>query len=356
MIDGYTNRYDPPSASVNTTFMPQLQFSHVTKHYGKVVALDRVSFELQDGELLVLVGPSGCGKSTTLRLIAGLEPLQAGTITIDGVDITDRPPKDRDIAMVFQNYALYPHMTVRQNLGFALKMQKMPATEIASRVQETATALEIETLLDRKPGQLSGGQKQRVAVGRAMIRKPAVFLFDEPLSNLDAKLRVTLRDELARLHQSLNATILYVTHDQVEALTLGDRIAVMQDGQIQQIGTPQHIYNEPVNAFVATFIGNPAMNLMPPDLLKLSIKAAQVGIRPEHLELSSFDEATLSGKVSARLNTGADSFVTADFNGHALTTRIPADLQISIGEPIHLSFQPDKLHLFDADGMRITQG
>ncbi len=336
--------------------MPQLQFSQVTKHYGEVVALDRVSFELQDGELLVLVGPSGCGKSTTLRLIAGLEPLQAGTITIDGVDLTDLSPKDRDIAMVFQNYALYPHMTVRQNLGFALKMQRTPTAEIASRVQATAAALEIESLLDRKPGQLSGGQKQRVAVGRAMIRNPAVFLFDEPLSNLDAKLRVTLRDELARLHQSLNATILYVTHDQVEALTLGDRIAVMKEGQIQQIGTPQHIYNEPANTFVATFIGNPAMNLVPPELLKLSLEATRVGIRPEHLELSSPDKATLSGKVLARMNTGADSFVTAEFKGHALTTRAPADLQFNVGETIHLTYQPDKLHLFDADGLRITQG
>ena len=249
--------------------MPQLQFSQVTKQYGEVVALDRVSFELQDGELLVLVGPSGCGKSTALRLIAGLEPLQAGTITIDGVELTDLPPKDRDIAMVFQNYALYPHMTVQQNLGFALKMQKTPTAEIASRVQETAMALEIASLLDRKPGQLSGGQKQRVAVGRAMIRNPAVFLFDEPLSNLDAKLRVTLRDELARLHQSLNATILYVTHDQVEALTLGDRIAVMKDGQIQQTGTPQHIYNEPVNTFVATFRGRPYRDFDPVELLLL---------------------------------------------------------------------------------------
>lgn len=336
--------------------MPQLQFSQVTKQYGEVVALDRVSFELQDGELLVLVGPSGCGKSTALRLIAGLEPLQAGTITIDGVELTDLPPKDRDIAMVFQNYALYPHMTVQQNLGFALKMQKIPTAEIASRVQETAMALEIESLLDRKPGQLSGGQKQRVAVGRAMIRNPAVFLFDEPLSNLDAKLRVTLRDELARLHQSLNATILYVTHDQVEALTLGDRIAVMKDGQIQQIGTPQHIYNEPVNTFVATFIGNPAMNLVPPDLLKLSLEANRVGIRPEHLELSSPDKATLTGKVLARMNTGADSFVTAEFQGHTLTTRTPADLIFNVGETIHLTCQHDKLHLFDADGVRITQG
>ncbi|HCA50674.1 MAG TPA: glycerol-3-phosphate ABC transporter ATP-binding protein, partial [Planctomycetaceae bacterium] len=194
--------------------MPQLQFDHVTKSYGDVVALRDVSFEARDGELLVLVGPSGCGKSTTLRLIAGLEEFESGTISIDGNAINNLPPKDRDIAMVFQNYALYPHMTVRQNLGFGLKMKKNPTDEIEQRVLATAQSLDIEDLLERKPGQLSGGQKQRVAVGRAMIRKPAVFLFDEPLRNLDAKLRVTLRDEMASLHQRLSATIIYVTHDQ----------------------------------------------------------------------------------------------------------------------------------------------
>ena len=242
--------------------MPQLQFDHVTKSYSDVVALRDVSFEARDGELLVLVGPSGCGKSTTLRLIAGLEEFESGTISIDGNAINNLPPKDRDIAMVFQSYALYPHMTVRQNLEFGLKMKKTPTDEIEQRVLATAQSLDIEDLLERKPGQLSGGQKQRVAVGRAMIRKPAVFLFDEPLSNLDTKLRVTLRDEMASLHQRLSATIIYVTHDQIEALTLGNRIAVMNEGQIQQIGTPQEIYQTPANTFVASFIGNPAMNLI----------------------------------------------------------------------------------------------
>ena len=266
--------------------MPRLVLSDISKRYDDVIALDNVSFEVQDGELLVLVGPSGCGKSTTLRLIAGLESLQAGNIALNGADITATAPKDRDIAMVFQNYALYPHMTVRQNLGFGLKMKKMSSSKIESRVKETAEALDIESLLDRKPGQLSGGQKQRVAVGRAMIRKPAVFLFDEPLSNLDAKLRVTLRNELIRLHQRLAATILYVTHDQIEALTLGDRIAVMKDGQIQQLGTPQQVYNEPANTFVASFIGHPAMNLVPPSVFRLEPDATLVGIRPEHLIIS----------------------------------------------------------------------
>ncbi len=331
--------------------MPQLQFHQVSKKYDDVVALDHVSFEVNDGELLVLVGPSGCGKSTTLRLIAGLEPLTAGTISIDGTQINTTPPKDRDIAMVFQNYALYPHMTVRQNLGFGLKMRKTPAAEIATRVTETASALGIEDLLDRKPGQLSGGQKQRVAVGRAMIRQPAVFLFDEPLSNLDAKLRVTLRDELAQLHKRLAATILYVTHDQVEALTLGDRIAVMKDGKIQQIGTPQEVYNQPANTFVATFLGSPTMNIVPPDVLRVSSEATQAGIRPEHLQL---DEHGIAGIVTAIQNTGADCFLTGTFGEHSLTVRVPTTSTYQIGETIRVSPDTQHLHLFDKSGARIT--
>ncbi|MBA62238.1 MAG: ABC transporter ATP-binding protein [Planctomycetaceae bacterium] len=335
--------------------MPQLQFKQVSKRYGDIVALDNVSFELQDGELLVLVGPSGCGKSTTLRLIAGLENLNAGNIVIDGTEITSKPSKDRDIAMVFQNYALYPHMTVRQNLGFSLKMKKTGAAEIESRVKETAAALDIESLLDRKPGQLSGGQKQRVAVGRAMIRKPAVFLFDEPLSNLDAKLRVTLRNELARLHQRLAATILYVTHDQIEALTLGDRIAVMKDGQIQQLGTPQEVYNKPTNTFVATFIGNPKMNLLPPKILQVVSDAALVGIRPEHLLLSDQETGCITGRVAARQNTGADCFLTGEFENHSLTVRVPANSDHHIGDTIQITPIAENMHFFDESGARISQ-
>ena len=334
--------------------MPRLVLSQISKRYDDVVALDNVSFEVQDGELLVLVGPSGCGKSTTLRLIAGLESLQAGTIAIDGTDITATAPKHRDIAMVFQNYALYPHMTVRQNLGFGLKMKKMSSDEIELRVKETAEALDIESLLDRKPGQLSGGQKQRVAVGRAMIRKPAVFLFDEPLSNLDAKLRVTLRNELTRLHQRLAATILYVTHDQIEALTLGDRIAVMKDGQIQQLGTPQQVYNEPANTFVASFIGNPPMNLVPPSIFQLETDASLVGIRPEHLIISDQKPGSITGTISARQNTGADSFLTGEFKECEITVRASADSVLNVGDTIELIPNPENLHFFNQTGVRIS--
>ncbi|MAX20959.1 MAG: ABC transporter ATP-binding protein [Planctomycetaceae bacterium] len=336
--------------------MPRLVLSDISKRYDDVIALDNVSFEVQDGELLVLVGPSGCGKSTTLRLIAGLESLQAGNIALNGTDITTTAPKDRDIAMVFQNYALYPHMTVRQNLGFGLKMKKMSSSKIKSRVKETAEALDIESLLDRKPGQLSGGQKQRVAVGRAMIRKPAVFLFDEPLSNLDAKLRVTLRNELIRLHQRLAATILYVTHDQIEALTLGDRIAVMKDGQIQQLGTPQQVYNEPANTFVASFIGHPAMNLVPPSVFRLETDATLVGIRPEHLIISVNNPGSIPGTISARQNTGADSFLTGKFKEWEITVRAPADPRLNVGDTIEIIPVVENLHFFNQTGLRISNG
>lgn len=336
--------------------MPRLVLSDISKRYDDVIALDNVSFEVQDGELLVLVGPSGCGKSTTLRLIAGLESLQAGKIALNGADITTTAPKDRDIAMVFQNYALYPHMTVRQNLGFGLKMKKMSSSKIESRVKETAEALDIESLLDRKPGQLSGGQKQRVAVGRAMIRKPAVFLFDEPLSNLDAKLRVTLRNELIRLHQRLAATILYVTHDQIEALTLGDRIAVMKDGQIQQLGTPQQVYNEPANTFVASFIGHPAMNLVPPSVFRLETDATLVGIRPEHLIISVNNPGSIPGTISARQNTGADSFLTGKFKEWEITVRAPADTRLNVGDTIEIIPVVENLHFFNQTGLRISNG
>ena len=336
--------------------MPRLVLSDISKRYDDVIALDHVRFEVQDGELLVLVGPSGCGKSTTLRLIAGLESLQAGNIALNGTDITTTAPKDRDIAMVFQNYALYPHMTVRQNLGFGLKMKKMSSSKIESRVKETAEALDIESLLDRKPGQLSGGQKQRVAVGRAMIRKPAVFLFDEPLSNLDAKLRVTLRNELIRLHQRLAATILYVTHDQIEALTLGDRIAVMKDGQIQQLGTPQQVYNEPANTFVASFIGHPAMNLVPPSVFRLETDATLVGIRPEHLIISVNNPGSIPGTISARQNTGADSFLTGKFKEWEITVRAPADTRLNVGDTIEIIPVVENLHFFNQTGLRISNG
>ena len=335
--------------------MPQLQFDHVTKSYGDVVALRDVSFEARDGELLVLVGPSGCGKSTTLRLIAGLEEFESGTISIDGNAINNLPPKDRDIAMVFQNYALYPHMTVRQNLGFGLKMKKTPTDEIDQRVLATAQSLDIEDLLERKPGQLSGGQKQRVAVGRAMIRKPAVFLFDEPLSNLDAKLRVTLRDEMASLHQRLSATIIYVTHDQIEALTLGNRIAVMNEGQIQQIGTPQQIYQTPANTFVASFIGNPAMNLISPALLQIESTADCLGIRPEDFSLGDKNSSGVEAIVTGIQNTGADCFLSVQVASKTLTVRTVSTTTLAIGDSIYLQADLAAVHFFDTTGNRITE-
>src|SRR5947208_2013771 len=240
--------------------MAQVMMKDLNKKYDEVHAVKDVNLHIRDKEFVVLVGPSGCGKSTTLRMVAGLEEITAGEITIGDRIVNDLPPKDRDIAMVFQNYALYPHMTVYDNMAFGLKMRKFPKPEIAKRVQEAAEILGIQELLKRKPRQLSGGQRQRVAVGRAIVRHPQVFLFDEPLSNLDAKLRVQMRVELKRLHDRLETTAIYVTHDQVEAMTLGDRVVVMRDGWVQQVGDPMELYNEPANRFVAGFIGSPAMN------------------------------------------------------------------------------------------------
>ncbi|HQQ17425.1 MAG TPA: sn-glycerol-3-phosphate ABC transporter ATP-binding protein UgpC, partial [Fervidobacterium sp.] len=249
--------------------MAQVVLEHVWKVYeGKVEAVKDANFVVEDKEFLVLLGPSGCGKTTTLRMIAGLEEITKGEIKIDGRVVNDVEPKDRDIAFVFQNYALYPHMTVYDNMAFGLKLRKVPKNEIDERVHEAAKILEIESLLDRKPRQLSGGQRQRVAVGRAIVRHPKVFLFDEPLSNLDAKLRVQMRSELKKLHARLEATIVYVTHDQVEAMTMADKIVIMKDGVIQQIGTPYEVYNRPANMFVAGFIGSPAMNFIEGKIIK----------------------------------------------------------------------------------------
>ena len=242
--------------------MANVTFDHVWKRYGDVVAVKDLSLDIQDEEFLVLVGPSGCGKTTALRMIAGLEEISDGTLQIGNRVVNDLAPKDRDVAMVFQSYALYPHMSVRDNLAFGLKLRKVPKADIERRVNEAARMIELTTLLDRKPKQLSGGQRQRVALGRAIVREPAVFLMDEPLSNLDAKLRVQTRAEIARLHQRLRTTIVYVTHDQVEAMTMGDRIAVMNTGVLQQVGPPQELYEHPINKFVAGFIGSPSMNFM----------------------------------------------------------------------------------------------
>src|SRR5512140_909190 len=242
--------------------MATVTFENVTKKYGDVVAVDDLNLEIQDGEFMVFVGPSGCGKTTSLRMIAGLEDISIGDLKIGDRVVNDVPPKDRDIAMVFQSYALYPHMTVRDNLAFGLKLRKVAKADIEKRINEAAGILQLEKLLDRKPKELSGGQRQRVALGRAIVREPAVFLMDEPLSNLDAKLRVQTRAEIARLHQRLGTTMVYVTHDQVEAMTMGQRIAVMSEGLLQQVGTPQQLYDTPINRFVAGFIGSPSMNFI----------------------------------------------------------------------------------------------
>ncbi|HLO36541.1 MAG TPA: ATP-binding cassette domain-containing protein, partial [Candidatus Deferrimicrobium sp.] len=242
--------------------MSTVTFEHVTKRYGDVIAVNDLTLAINDGEFMVLVGPSGCGKTTSLRMIAGLEEISNGDLKIGDRIVNDVPPKDRDIAMVFQSYALYPHMTVRDNMAFGLKLRKLPKADIEKRVNEAAGILSLEKLLDRKPKELSGGQRQRVALGRAIVREPSVFLMDEPLSNLDAKLRVQTRAEIARLHQRMGTTFVYVTHDQVEAMTMGTRIAVMSDGLLQQVGTPQSLYDQPANRFVAGFIGSPSMNFL----------------------------------------------------------------------------------------------
>ena len=292
--------------------MAEILVERLTKEFsGRVLAVDDVTLRIEDGEFMVLVGPSGCGKSTLLRTIAGLEEATAGTIWIGGRDVTDLPPRAHDVAMVFQSYALYPHMTVRQNLGYGLKVRKSSKAEIAERVDKVARLLRLEELLDRRPAALSGGQRQRVAMGRAIVREPLAFLMDEPLSNLDAKLRVTMRAELSSLHARLGATTVYVTHDQVEAMTLGQRVAVMRDGRIQQVDTPQALYRNPVNLFVAAFIGSPAMNLVEAHLDGDAVEfgghriplqpghrpdaAGKVvlGIRPESFEDAAFADAAL---------------------------------------------------------------
>ena len=277
-----------------------VSFRHVEKSYaaGQPLAVDDFTLDVKPGEFLVLVGPSGCGKSTTLRMVAGLELPTGGTISIGGRDVTNLPPKDRDIAMVFQNYALYPHMTVRENMSFALKLRHVAKKEIARRVDAAAETLGLASYLDRLPKALSGGQRQRVALGRAIVREPAVFLFDEPLSNLDAKMRVEMRAEIIRLHHRLGATMIYVTHDQVEAMTMGERIVVMSGGRIQQAAPPLEVYDRPANRFVASFIGTPPMNLLPPGVLDLG---RTVGVRPEHVRVVQAPEGEVDAASRADL-------------------------------------------------------
>ena len=345
--------------------MAEVKIEAVAKQFGAVEVLKSVSLDVRDGEFLVLVGPSGCGKSTLLRMIAGLDDITSGEMWIGDRMVTDLPAKERDIAMVFQSYALYPHMSVADNMSFALKLKGASKQEIATKVSDSAKILGLEHLLDRYPRQLSGGQRQRVAMGRAIVRNPQVFLFDEPLSNLDAKLRVVMRSEIKELHQRLGTTTVYVTHDQVEAMTLADRIVVMRDGRIEQIGSPLELYDTPVNMFVAGFIGSPAMNFLNGEMTERGFRltngitlethhhpagAVTCGIRPEHFQLGTGE---LDCEVAVVEPTGSETLVLSRTNGQSVTAVFKDRLSVKPGERITLRPDPAKLQFFDADGRRL---
>lgn len=352
--------------------MAQVDVIGVQKRYGPVTAIHGVDIEISDGEFVVLVGPSGCGKSTLLRMIAGLEDISGGDILIDGRVVNDVPPRERDIAMVFQNYALYPHMTVRQNMAFSLRLSRAPRAEVDEKVGRASGILGLDALLDRKPAQLSGGQRQRVAMGRAIVRDPKVFLFDEPLSNLDAKLRVQMRTEIKALHQRLGTTTIYVTHDQIEAMTMADKIVVMRDGIIEQIGTPLDLYDNPVNLFVAQFIGSPAMNVLEctwtgealrsPDgeiflrLPALSVAAGTrlaFGVRPEQLRLTDRGLG-FAAKIEVVEPTGAETHVFARVGEQPVVAVLRERTSFRPGEIIQLEADTSATHLFH-DGKRLSR-
>ncbi len=334
--------------------MGQIKLNQITKNFGEVQVIPPLDLTIEDGEFAVFVGPSGCGKSTLLRLIAGLEDVSSGHIEIDGIDATMTPPAKRGLAMVFQSYALYPHMSVRKNIAFPMKMAGIDEAEQNRRIEAAAKALNLTDYLERKPGQLSGGQRQRVAIGRAIVREPAAFLFDEPLSNLDAALRVGMRLEISELHKRLATTMIYVTHDQVEAMTMADKIVVLRAGVIEQVGSPLELYHTPRNEFVAGFIGSPKMNLIT-GAEAAKHGAATIGIRPEHTDVSP--EAGLwKGTVGVAEHLGSDTFIHVHETGLAetLTARISGDIAITHGDTVYLSPQMDKLHRFAADGTRIA--
>ncbi|HSE43851.1 MAG TPA: sn-glycerol-3-phosphate ABC transporter ATP-binding protein UgpC [Gemmatimonadales bacterium] len=357
--------------------MAQVVLKDLNKKYDEVHAVKDVNLTIRDKEFMVFVGPSGCGKTTTLRMVAGLEEITAGEISIGDRVVNDLPPKDRDIAMVFQNYALYPHMSVYDNMAFGLKMRKFPKAEIAKRVQEAAEILGIQELLKRKPRQLSGGQRQRVAVGRAIVRHPQVFLFDEPLSNLDAKLRVQMRVELKRLHERLETTAIYVTHDQVEAMTLGSRVVVMKDGWVQQVGEPLEIYSRPANKFVAGFIGSPAMNFVPVNISEangsvyaeasgirvkvpadkaVALKAYKgqtvvLGIRPEDLRVGSGADSSdlaFDAVVEVVEPLGSEILLNVTVAGQQVVSRVEPSVKARPHDKIRMAFVPERIHFFDA--------
>ena len=368
--------------------MSSVTMKHIYKKYaGGVIAVTDFNLDIEDKEFIILVGPSGCGKSTTLRMIAGLEEISEGELYIDGKLCNDVPPKERDIAMVFQNYALYPHMTVYENMSFGLKLRKTPKDEIRRRVEEAAQILEIEHLLDRKPAALSGGQRQRVALGRAIVRNPKVFLLDEPLSNLDAKLRAQMRSELTKLHKKLDTTFIYVTHDQTEAMTMGSRIVVMKDGVQQQVSTPQDLYQNPNNRFVATFIGSPAMNMLDDSKLtekdgKLYItfgdeqdnatievpesiaskpavrsyigKEVVMGIRPEHVHdeaiyLNNYPQYKCTVTVDTVEPLGSETNMFLIIGGKQFTARVDPTSTAKMGDKIEITMEAERMHLFDPE-------
>jgi multiple sugar transport system ATP-binding protein len=360
--------------------MAKIKLEQLTRKYGPVTAVDNVNLDINDDEFLVLVGPSGCGKTTTLRMVAGLEDISSGSVYIGDRRVNDVEPKDRDIAMVFQSYALYPHMSVYDNMAFGLKMRKVEPSEIERRIQEASAMLGIGHLLKRKPRELSGGQRQRVALGRAIVREPAVFLMDEPLSNLDAQVRANTRTELLRIHQRVKNTVMYVTHDQVEAMTMGDRIVVMKDGIVQQVAAPKEIYDHPANKFVASFIGSPPMNFLDAELqmqgetavlsgpafafsingtsaaklANLSSRSVTLGVRPEDVIVSN-GAATAGTGMRSRVDVvetlGAEQhlFLTADGSSHALLARVNSDFAAQIGDQVSATIDPSKLHVFDRE-------
>ncbi len=347
--------------------MASVAINQVRKQYGSAAVIHGVSVDIKDGEFVTLVGPSGCGKSTLLRMLAGLEEISGGEIAIGGRVVNEVPPKERDIAMVFQSYALYPHMTVEENMGFALKLQGQDKATIAKRVREAASILALEPLLERLPKQLSGGQRQRVAMGRAIVRHPKVFLFDEPLSNLDAKLRVTMRAEIKELHQRLKTTTVYVTHDQIEAMTMADKIVVMRGGHIEQVGKPLELYDRPANTFVATFIGSPAMNLFEGrceggafvlsdgTALPLAVPVPGVrhyGIRPEHLSLA--DEGNgVAAQVALVEPTGPETMLVVKIGLHTATVMLRDRTEVVPQQTVWLAIDTAKVHLFDEHSVRL---
>ena len=333
--------------------MGKITLRNVSKKFGEVAVIPSLDLDIEDGEFVVFVGPSGCGKSTLLRLIAGLEDTSGGIISIDGVDATAMPPSKRSLAMVFQSYALYPHMSVRKNIAFPLKMAGLAQAAIDKKVEGAAKVLNLTSYLDRRPGQLSGGQRQRVAIGRAIVREPKAFLFDEPLSNLDAALRGNMRLEITELHQTLKTTMVYVTHDQVEAMTMADKIVVLQAGHIEQVGSPLDLYNHPENVFVAGFIGSPRMNLVEGADAQAE-GATTIGVRPEHLAIST-TAGKWSGTVSVAERLGSDTFLHVAVPGHgSMTVRGAGEVALSHGDTVYLTPQPGKVHRFGADGKNLA--